>query len=86
MTQLAPYAGATRRGPSALTPEYSRWLRARWTASYRTTRPSNRWQPHEDETALEMRSRSKSYGQIAIRLQRTPDAVAARLRLLRMGG
>lgn len=79
---LAPYAGATRRSAGLLSPEYSRWLRSRWIAQYGRKTKVHRWQPHEDGIALDMRGRGKSYGQIAIRVHRTPDAVAARLRYL----
>lgn len=41
------------------------------------------WSTTEQETAVRMRARGLSYGQIAFRMDRTPNAVAARLRYLR---
>lgn len=40
------------------------------------------WTPGEDAIAADMRARDKSYAQIGMKLHRTPDAVAARLRYI----
>lgn len=60
--------------------EYMRVHRARWIE--RIGPRADPWTPDDDATALEMRSRRRSYGQIAFRVRRTPGAVAARLHYL----
>lgn len=42
------------------------------------------WQPEEDATALRMRDGGQKPAEIALALHRTPDAVAARLRHLKL--
>lgn len=62
---------------------YTRVRRAIWAE--RSTRYTP-WSESDDRVALDMRGRGKSYGQIACRVCRTPDAVAARLRYLNERG
>lgn len=45
-----------------------------------------RWKPTEDVMLLEMRRRGLTSGQIAFRIPRSPNAILARLRLLKMRG
>lgn len=62
--------------------EYMRVHRARWSERVGAKCVRDRWSAEDDATALEMRSRRRSYGQIALRVRRTPGAVAARLHYL----
>lgn len=67
----------------ALSPtERGRLRRPRLAALYQWV-GNTPWEPTEDDLALTLRANGKTYGQIAIRSRRSPDAVAARLRLLK---
>lgn len=62
----------------------TRTNRQRWIDKVGFYGPANRWPPEAVERAFEMRERGKTYGEIAIAVGRTPDAVAARLRAPRV--
>lgn len=44
---------------------------------------SRYWGPSEDQLALKLRAEGKHYSEIAPKVRRSPDAVAARLRYIR---
>lgn len=66
--------------------EYMRVWRRRRTEMFGDKSVRDRWSPEADAKALEMRSRGMSYGQIALKVLRTPNAVAARLHYLNKSG
>lgn len=60
-------------------PAYLRSRRREWKRRY-AEKYYKPWTTAERRLALEMRARGKTCGQIAVKIQRTPDAVHSHLR------
>lgn len=64
------------------TAAYQRERRRKWAERVGYDGTRRPWMTSEQRIALDMKARGKSSYQIALRVGRTPDAVAARLRYI----